>query len=64
MSKADKWTALVKEYRTSGKSQRVWCADNGVKRSTLRYRIERLDELSEGEDVKFAEIEIGGDRIC
>lgn len=64
MNEAEKWAAIIKEFRASGKSQRVWSEENGIKRSTLRYWIERTDELSEGEEVKFAEIEIGGDRIC
>lgn len=64
MNAAEKWAARVKEFRASGKSQRVWSREKGINRSTLRYWIERLDELSEGDEVKFAEVEIGGERIC
>ncbi len=64
MNETEKWAARIKEFRASGKSQRVWSKENGIKRSTLRYWIERTDELSEGEEVKFAEIEIGGERKC
>lgn len=64
MSEMEKWVARVKEFRASGKSQRVWSSENGVNRSTLRYWIERLDELSDGNRVTFAEIKIGGDEIC
>lgn len=64
MSEMEKWAARVKEFRASGKSQRVWSRENGVNRSTLRYWIERLDELSDGNRVTFAEIKIGGDEIC
>ena len=52
MSEMEKWAARVKEFRASGKSQRVWSSENGVNRSTLRYWIERLDELSDG-NAKF-----------
>lgn len=64
MNETEKWAARVKEFRTSGKSQRVWSRENCVNRSTLRYWIERLDELSDGNEVIFAEVKIGGDRIC
>lgn len=57
----DKWTKLVKEFQGSGKSQRVWCREKGINRGTLRYWLERTDELSEGTDIRFAEIEIGGE---
>ncbi len=56
-----KQTKLVNEFMESGKSQRVWCREKGIKRGTLRYWLERVDELSEGTEIKFAEIEIGGD---
>ena len=57
----EKWTKLVNEFLESGKSQRTWCAEQGLKRGTLRYWLERTDELSEGPDIRFAEIEIGGE---
>ena len=57
----EKWTKVVKEFQGSGKSQRKWCAERGLKRGTLRYWLERTDELSEGTDIRFAEIEIGGE---
>ena len=62
MNGAEKWTSLVQKVRASGKSQRVGCAEQGIKRSSLRYWLERLDEISEGEEVIFAEIEIGGEK--
>ena len=57
----EKWTRLVNEFLESGKSQRTWCAEQGLKRGTLRYWLERTDELSEGTEIRFAEIEIGGE---
>ena len=57
----EKWTKLVNEFLESGKSQRTWCAERSLKRGTLRYWIERTDELSEGTEIRFAEIEIGGE---
>lgn len=64
MSEREKWTAKVKEFRASGKSQRVWSKEKGINRSTLRYWIERSDELLDGSKVTFAEIEVGGDEKC
>lgn len=64
MNETEKWAVRVKEFRASGKSQRVWSRENCVNRSTLRYWIERLDELLDGDEIKFAEVKIGGERIC
>jgi len=60
MSESEKWAERVKEFRESGKSQRVWSAEQGIKRSTLRYWLERTEELSEGIEIRFAELVIGG----
>lgn len=62
MSESEKWAVRIKEFRNSGKSQRVWCAEQGIKRSTLRYWLERTKELSEGREVRFAKILVGGER--
>ena len=29
MSEAEKWSERVQEFKESGKSQRVWCAEKG-----------------------------------
>ncbi len=60
MSKSEKWAERVKAFHESGKSQRVWSAEQGIKRSTLRYWLERTEELSEGTEILFAELVIGG----
>ena len=60
MREAEKWAVLVQEFKESGKSQRIFSAEKGIKRSTLRYWLERLDELSDGEEVIFAEIDVAG----
>lgn len=60
MTAQDKWEEIIRQFRESGKSQRVWCAEKNIKRSSLRYWLERLDELSDGEDVIFAEISLTG----
>lgn len=57
----EKWKKLIEDFKTGGKSQRVWCRENGIKRSTLRYWLERLDELSEGKEIRFAKVVIGGE---
>ena len=54
----------VDGFKSSGKSQRKWCAEQGIKRSTLRYWLERLDELSDGREIAFAEIVTGGEKHC
>ena len=60
MTAQDKWEEMIRQFRKSGKSQRVWCSEQGLKRSNLKYWLERLDELSDGEDVIFAEISLSG----
>ena len=54
----------VEDFKSSGKSQRKWCAEQGIKRSTLRYWLERLDGLSDGREIAFAEIVTGGENHC
>ena len=54
----------VEDFKSSGKSQRKWCAEQGIKRSTLRYWLECLDELSDGREIAFAEIVTGGEKHC
>ena len=58
----EKWKKLIEEFKTAGKSQRVWCRERGIKRSSLRYWLSRTDELSEGKEVRFAKVVIGGER--
>jgi hypothetical protein len=58
MTAHDKWEEMIRHFRKSGKSQRVWCTEQGLKRSSLRYWLERLDELSDGEEVIFAEMSL------
>ena len=60
MTAQDKWEEIIRQFRESGKSQRVWCLEHELKRSSLRYWLERLDELSDGEEVIFAEIDVTG----
>ncbi|MCM1525546.1 MAG: helix-turn-helix domain-containing protein [Ruminococcus sp.] len=55
---------IVEDFKQSGKSQRVWCEEQGINRSTLRYWLERLDELAEGTEISFTELVTGGDEIC
>lgn len=60
MTAQEKWEEMIRQFKESGKSQRVWCAEQGMRRSILRYWLERLDELSGGEEVIFAEIDVAG----
>ena len=61
MSEEENWVKLIRIFKSSGKSQRVWCREQGIKRSTLRYWLERTDELSEGREIRFAKVVIGGE---
>ena len=61
MSEKEKRMASVQEFKASGKSQRVWCTEKGIKRGTLRYWIERTEILSIGSKIKFAELMIAGE---
>lgn len=58
----EKWQNLIEDFKASGKSQRVWCREQGIKRSTLRYWLRRTDELAEGKEIRFARLVTGGDR--
>ena len=53
------WGEKIKEFEKSGKSQRVWCLENGEDRNRLCYWILRFRELSEGKEVMFAKIIVG-----
>ena len=61
MTESEKWEVRIKEFVESGKSQCAWCREQGIKRSTLRYWLERTDELCEGREIRFARVVIGGD---
>ena len=64
MSEDEKWTVLVKDFKRSGKSQRVWSSEKGIKRSTLRYWLERIEQLEIGTEICFAELIMAGDVEC
>ena len=55
---------LVRKFKDSNQSGRKFCRENGIKRSTLRYWIERADELAYGKDVNFSEVVLSGENIC
>ena len=55
---------MVQKFRESGKSQREWCREAGIKRSTLRYWLERSEEISERKEIRFARIVEDGDKKC
>lgn len=40
------WVERVNEYKNSNLSQRVWCEQNGVNVSALRYWLRNLREIS------------------
>ena len=55
---------LVRKFTDSNQSGRKFCRESGIKRSTLRYWIERADELAYGKDVNFSELVLGGENKC
>ena len=55
---------LVRKFTDSKLSGRKFCRENGIKRSTLRYWIERADELANGKEVYFSELVLGGENKC
>lgn len=55
---------MVEKFRESGKSQREWCREAGIKRSTLRYWLERREELAAGKEIRFTRIVEGGEKKC
>ena len=57
-------TQLVKEYRDSELGQREFCRKTGVKRSTLRYWLDRVKDYQVGDEVSFCELVVGGDDQC
>ena len=55
---------LVRKFTDSNLIGRKFCRENGIKRSTLRYWIERVAELSDGKEVYFSELVLGGENKC
>ena len=55
---------LVRKFTESKLNGRKFCRENGIKRSTLRYRIERADELAYGKEVYFSELVLGCENKC
>ena len=53
---------LVERFNESNQSQRAFCRKNEIKRSTLRYWIERCDEIAQGKEVHFCGQVLSGDR--
>ena len=64
MSKSEIWAELATDFRKSGKSQRIWSAEKGIKRSNLRYWLERIEQLEIGTEICFAELIMAGDVEC
>ena len=55
---------LVRKFTDSNLSGRKFCRAYDIKRSTLRYWIERADDLTYGKDVYFSELVLGGENKC
>ena len=59
----DQWVKEIENFKSSGKSQRVWCSEKGIKRSTLRYWLDRYEDILIGKEITFAEV-VAGDGQC
>ena len=59
----DQWAKEIEEFKSSGKSQRVWYAEKGIKLSKLRYWLDRYEDLLIGKEMTFAEV-VAGDEQC
>lgn len=57
------WETKVQEFKRSGKSQREWCEEKGIRRSSLRYWLDRYEDVSMGKEIVFAEV-VAGDEQC
>ena len=62
--KENRGTQLVKEYQESGLGQREFCRRYGIKRSTLRYWLDRIKDYQIGDEIRFRELVVGGDEEC
>ena len=61
MTTPNKWEEIISEFKSSGQSQRIFSAEHGLKRSNLRYWLERAEQLEIGKEICFAEIITAGD---
>lgn len=57
----NKGKELVKIFRERGVSQRKFCHEYNIKRSTLRYWLDRVKDFELGNKVGFYEITINGE---
>lgn len=57
----NKGKELVKIFRERGVSQRKFCNEYDIKRSTLRYWLDRVKDYELGRKVHFCEIVVGGE---
>lgn len=53
------WETKIQEFKRSGKSQREWCEEKGIRRSSLRYWLDRFEDISIGKEITFAEVVVG-----
>lgn len=43
-NRKEKWQQLIEQMRTSGKSSRTWCTENGISYHTMRGWVSRLSK--------------------
>jgi len=56
------WIKRVEEYKSSGLSQKTWCEENGIKATSLRYWVMKLNNKSatrlNDSSIEFASVSI------
>lgn len=61
MTKADikiQWAARIAEYKASGQSVPVWCAEQGVKPSRLWYWLRKERQASSGTEISWLPLDL------
>ena len=62
------WIKRVEEHKSSGLSQKIWCEENGIKPTSLRYWVMKLNKnqsITELNDtsIEFASVSITEEQI-
>jgi len=57
------WTKLIKDYRLSGTTAKIWCEQEGYKVHTLRYWIRKFNQQSSDNNTGFVELVSTGSKV-
>lgn len=45
---------IAEKFKASGKSQRKWCEEKGIRRSSLRYWLDRYEDVSIDKEIHIS----------